>query len=72
MCLPAPMRCVLSAADLAQASAVEAALAAAGIECRLHVEDDGAGYPAVEVHVPAGRVEEAQKIIAEGNWPRLA
>ena len=66
------MQCVLSAADLVQARAVESALTAAGIECRLQIEDDGAGGLAIEIHAAAGRAQEALKIIAEGDWPRLA
>ena len=67
-----PMQRVLIAADLAQGRAVESALTAAGIECRLQVEDDGAGGLTIEVHAATGRADEALKIIAEGNWSRLA
>lgn len=66
------MRHVLTAADPVQAEAVRGALAAAGIEALVVVDEDGDGGMVMEILVPAGCHEQAREIIAGGNWPRLA
>lgn len=66
------MQRVFVAADPAQAEAIRLALADAGIAAQVILEDDGQGGARLEIAVPAGQARQATRIIAEGNWPRLA
>ncbi len=59
-------------ADAAQADAVRSALAEAGLEAHILIEDAGDDTILLEIAVPRAQAPQARAIIAKGNWPRLA